>query len=66
MNKKQLVGKISSSMNLSKADAERQFDGITENFPDLTILANLRGIQAVHGDENHEHNHISKINKEEE
>ena len=30
MNKKQLVAKISSSMNLSKADAERQFDGITE------------------------------------
>ena len=30
MNKKQLIGKISSSMNLSKADAERQFDGITE------------------------------------
>ena len=25
MNKKQLVGKISSSMNLSKVDAERQF-----------------------------------------
>jgi len=30
MNKKQLVTKISSSMNLSKADAERTFDGITE------------------------------------
>ena len=30
MNKKQLVAKISGSMNLSKADAERQFDGITE------------------------------------
>ena len=30
MNKKQLVAKISSSMNVSKADAERQFDGITE------------------------------------
>ena len=30
MNKKQLVAKISSTMNLSKADAERQFDGITE------------------------------------
>ena len=30
MNKKHLVAKISSSMNLSKADAERQFDGITE------------------------------------
>ena len=28
MNKKQLIGKISSSMNLSKADAERTFDGI--------------------------------------
>ena len=30
MNKKQLIAKISSSMNLSKVDAERQFDGITE------------------------------------
>jgi len=30
MNKKQLVAKISASMNLSKADAERTFDGITE------------------------------------
>ena len=30
MNKKQLVAKISSAMNVSKADAERQFDGITE------------------------------------
>ncbi len=29
MNKKQLVAKISSSMNLSKADAERTFDIIT-------------------------------------
>ena len=30
MNKKQLVAKISSSMSLSKADAERTFDGITD------------------------------------
>ncbi|RUA17507.1 MAG: DNA-binding protein HU, partial [Alphaproteobacteria bacterium] len=30
MNKKQLVAKISSSMNVNKADAERTFDGITE------------------------------------
>ena len=30
MNKKQLVAKISSAMNLNKADAERTFDGITE------------------------------------
>ena len=30
MNKKQLVAKISASMSLSKADAERTFDGITE------------------------------------
>ena len=30
MNKKQLGGKISASMHLSKADAERTFDGITE------------------------------------
>ena len=30
MNKKQLIAKISSSMNVNKADAERTFDGITE------------------------------------
>ena len=30
MNKKQLINKIASSMNQSKADAERTFDGITE------------------------------------
>ena len=42
MNKKQLVGKISSSMNLSKADAERQFDGITE-----IILNCLKGDEQV-------------------
>ncbi len=35
MNKKQLIAKISASMNLSKADAERQFDGITEIYFDL-------------------------------
>ena len=38
MNKKQLVGKISASMNLSKADAERTFDTITN-----TILDALKG-----------------------
>ena len=38
MNKKQLVAKISSSMNLSKADAERTFDTITN-----TILDALKG-----------------------
>ena len=42
MNKKQLVGKISSSMNLSKVDAERQFDGITE-----IILNCLKGDEQV-------------------
>ena len=42
MNKKQLVAKISSSMNLSKADAERQFDGITE-----IILSCLKGDEQV-------------------
>ena len=30
MHKKQLITKISSSMNLSNADAERTFDGTTE------------------------------------
>tara|TARA_B110000438_G_scaffold287757_1_gene320433 strand:+ start:256 stop:621 length:366 start_codon:yes stop_codon:yes gene_type:complete len=42
MNKKQLVSKISSSMNLSKADAERTFDGITE-----IILSCLKGDEQV-------------------
>ena len=42
MNKKQLVTKISSSMNLSKADAERTFDGITE-----IILGCLKGDEQV-------------------
>ncbi len=42
MNKKQLVAKISASMNLSKADAERQFDGITE-----IILNCLKGDEQV-------------------
>ena len=42
MNKKQLVAKISASMNLSKADAERQFDGITE-----IILTCLKGDEQV-------------------
>ena len=42
MNKKQLVGKISTSMNLSKADAERTFDGITE-----IILSCLKGDEQV-------------------
>ena len=42
MNKKQLVAKISSSMNLSKADAERTFDGITE-----IILACLKSDEQV-------------------
>ena len=42
MNKKQLVGKISSSLNLSKADAERTFDGITE-----IILSCLKGDEQV-------------------
>ena len=42
MNKKQLGGKISTSMNLSKADAERTFDGITE-----IILSWLKGDEQV-------------------
>ena len=42
MNKKQLVGKISSSMNMNKADAERTFDGITE-----IILACLKSDEQV-------------------
>ena len=42
MNKKQLIAKISSSMNVSKADAERTFDGITE-----IILSCLKGDEQV-------------------
>ena len=42
MNKKQLVAKISASMDLSKADAERTFDGITE-----IILSCLKGDEQV-------------------
>ena len=42
MNKKQLISKISSSMSLSKADAERTFDGITE-----IILGCLKGDEQV-------------------
>ena len=42
MNKKQLINKISSSMNVSKADAERTFDGTTE-----IILSCLKSDEAV-------------------
>ena len=34
MNKKQLVVKLSSALNLSKADAERTFDTITNTILD--------------------------------
>ena len=40
-----------------------RFDGLTENFPDLEKLADLRGIEPVH-DEDHAHHHIHS--KEEE
>ena len=42
MNKKQLIGKIAASMNQSKADAERTFDGITN-----IILECLKGDEQV-------------------
>ena len=42
MNKKQLVAKLSGSLNLSKADAERTFDTITN-----TILDALKGDDSV-------------------
>ena len=42
MNKKQLVAKISSTLNLSKADAERTFDSITN-----IILDALKNDDAV-------------------
>ena len=42
MNKKQLVVKISGALNLSKADAERTFDTITN-----TILDALKGDDPV-------------------
>ncbi len=34
MNKKQLIAKLSGSLNLSKADAERTFDTITNTILD--------------------------------
>ena len=42
MNKKQLIAKLSGSFNLSKADAERTFDTITN-----TILDALKGDDSV-------------------
>ena len=42
MNKKQLVAKISSTLNLSKADAERTFDSIIN-----TILDALKDDDSV-------------------
>ena len=42
MNKKQLVAKLSGSLNLSKADAERTFDTITN-----TILDALKSDDSV-------------------
>ena len=42
MNKKQLIVKLSGSLNLSKADAERTFDTITN-----TILEALKGDDSV-------------------
>ena len=42
MNKKQLVAKLSTSLNQSKADAERTFDIITD-----TILEALKGDDSV-------------------
>ena len=42
MNKKQLIAKLSGSLNLSKADAERTFDTITGN-----ILDCLKNDEAV-------------------
>ena len=42
MNKKQLIAKIAASMNQSKADAERTFDGITN-----IILGCLKGDEQV-------------------
>jgi len=36
-----------------------RFDGATEDFPELTKLADLRGIEPVHGHEHtHAHNHL--------
>ena len=42
MNKKQLIAQLSGSLNLSKADAERTFDTITN-----TILEALKGDDSV-------------------
>ena len=42
MNKKQLIAKISSELNLSKADAEKTFDSITN-----IILGALKSDESV-------------------
>jgi DNA-binding protein HU-beta len=42
MNKKQLIAQLSGSLNMSKADAERTFDTITN-----TILDALKGDDSV-------------------
>ena len=42
MNKQQLIAKLSGSLNLSKADADRTFDTITN-----TILDALKGDDSV-------------------
>ena len=41
MNKKQLVVKISGALNLSKADAERTFDTITNTILDAVSYTHL-------------------------
>ncbi len=39
MNKKQLIAQLSGSLNLSKADAERTFDTITNTILDASVPA---------------------------
>ena len=42
MNKKQLIAKLSGSLNLSKADAERTFDTITNTMESRFRLVPLK------------------------
>ena len=41
-----------------------RFDGLTDDFPDLTTLAGLRGIEPVHGHGHRENTHKPNVEEE--
>ena len=47
MNKKQLVNKLASTLNQSKADAERMFDTITNTILDALKVTNPSKLQVL-------------------